>query len=256
MRYAGTGRDVSERAEASALFLHPVGLDRDCVTWLDLPDLRAVTLPGHGERRRARPGLTLADAADEIVGHHTGRFHVVGASLGGMVAMHLALAHPDRVRSLVLACTTPRGDPHVMRSRADDTEARGSAGMLAETMARWFTAEALERDPEAPPIGYARERLLAMRAGALADTWRAIGEHDVVDRLGEIRVPVTCLAGRQDLSTPLAVMRDLAERLPDARLVELDAPHMAFLEKPREFSAAVADHLAWAQDRATLGGQQ
>jgi 3-oxoadipate enol-lactonase len=247
---------VAERSEASTLlFLHPVGLDRECVAWLDLPPVRAVTFPGHGERRRARPGLTLADVADEIAGHHTGPLDVIGASLGGMVAMHLALDHPDRVRSLVLACTTPRGDAQVMNARADDTEARGSADMLTDTMTRWFTAEALERDPDAPPIAFARERLLAMDAGALADTWRAIAGHDVFDRLGEIGVPVTCIAGRRDLSTPLPVMRDLAARLPDARLVELDAPHMAFLERPREFAAAVREHLAWVPDRAGAGSR-
>jgi 3-oxoadipate enol-lactonase len=169
------------------------------------------------------------------------------------VAMHLALAHPDRVRSLVLACTTPRGDAQVMEARAEATEARGAAGMLEDTMTRWFTAGVLERDPDAPPLAYARERLLAMDPGALADTWRAIARHDVLDRLGEIRVPVTCIAGRQDRSTPLPVMQDLAARLPDARLVEMDAPHMAFLERPREFAAAVREHLAWAQDRAREG---
>jgi 3-oxoadipate enol-lactonase len=246
---------MAECSDASTLlFLHPVGLDRDCVAWLDLPPVRAVTFPGHGERSRARPGLTLADMADEIAGHHTGPFDVVGASLGGMVAMHLALAHPDRVRSLVLACTTPRGDAQVMDARADATEARGAAGMLDDTMTRWFTAGALERDPDAPPLAYARDRLLAMDAGALADTWRAIARHDVLDRLGEINVPVTCVAGRQDRSTPLPVMQDLAARLPDARLVEMDAPHMAFLERPWEFAAAVREHLAWV--RGTTEGAQ
>ncbi|WP_433283787.1 alpha/beta fold hydrolase [Pseudonocardia sp. CA-142604] len=239
---------------SSLLFLHPVGLDRWCVEWLDLPPVRAVTMPGHGERERARPGLTLADMADEIVGHSTGPLDVVGASLGGMVAMHLALGHPDRVRSLVLACTTPRGDAAVMNSRADATEDRGSAGMLEDTLTRWFTPAALEADRDTPYMAYARERLLAMDPGALADTWRAIGTHDVLERLGEIRVPTTCIAGTRDLSTPMGVMRDLAARLPDARLVEMDAPHMAFLERPREFSVAVLEHLAWAGAQARTEG--
>jgi 3-oxoadipate enol-lactonase len=248
---------VAQRSESSTLlFLHPVGLDRDCVAWLDLPPVRAVTFPGHGERHRARPGLTLADMADEIAGHHTGPLDVVGASLGGMVALHLALAHRDRVRSLVLACTTPRGDAEVMGARADATEARGSAGMLEDTLTRWFTPGFRAADPDAAPLAYARDRLLAMDAGALADTWRAIGTHDVVERLGEIRVPTTCVAGRQDASTPLPVMQDLAARVPGARLVELDAPHMAFLERPAEFAAAVREHLAWVTDRAPEGAQR
>jgi 3-oxoadipate enol-lactonase len=225
------------------LFLPPVGLDRNAIEHLDLPPMRAVTFPGHGERARARPGLTLADMADEIAGHHAGAFDVVGASLGGMVAMHLAVNHPDRVRSLVLACTTPKGDAEVMRARARETERLGSAGMLQDTLTRWFTPEFLARPGESAPLAYARRRLTETDAGALADTWRAIGAHDVSDRLAEIRVPVTCIAGRVDRSTPLPVMRELAATLPNARLVELDAPHMAFLERPDEFAAQVREHL-------------
>lgn len=229
----------------AVLFLHPVGLDRHAAAFLDLPDVTAVTFPGHGDRRRARPGLTLADMADEIAGHHTGPFDVVGASLGAMVAMHLALDHPGLVRSLVLACTTPDGATETMEARAAATEERGSAGMLDDTMTRWFTADGLASG--AQYLDYSRDRLLAMDPGALADTWRAIGTHHVVDRLGKITVPTTCIAGRVDASTPLEVMRDLDDRLPTSRLVELDAPHMAFMENADEFAAAVRAHLAWVE---------
>jgi 3-oxoadipate enol-lactonase len=128
--------------------------------------------------------------------------------------------------------------------------------MVADTMKRWFTAGALERRSAAPPIAYAYEQLLATDVGVLADTWRAIARHDVRGLLGGIRMPVTCIAGRQDESTPLAVMQDLATRLPDARLVELDAPHMAFLEQPREFATAVQEHLAWVLDRPRHEGSR
>jgi len=229
---------------ATAVFLHPVGLDRRAARWLDLPGLVAPTLPGHGERRRARAGLTLADMADEVAGWTDGPLDVIGASLGGMVALHLALGHPDRVRSLVLACTTARGDLEVMERRALDTEEQGSAGVLDATLRRWFTSEQLAVRPEPAPVAYARERLLATPAAVLADTWRAIGGHDVLDRLGEVTVPVTCLAGTRDEASPLPVMRALADGLAKSRLVEVDAPHMAFLERPAEFTAAVREHLA------------
>ncbi|MGD9989156.1 alpha/beta fold hydrolase, partial [Pseudonocardia sp.] len=162
-----------------------------------------------------------------------------------MVAMHLALDHPGMVRSLVLACTTPDGAPDVMEARAAATEEHGSAGMLDDTMTRWFTADGLASG--APYLDHARERLLAMDPGALADTWRAIGAHHVLDRLGDITVPATCIAGRVDASTPLEAMSDLASRLPAARLVELDAPHMAFMENADEFAAAVRAHLEWVE---------
>jgi 3-oxoadipate enol-lactonase len=232
----------------TTLFLHPVGLDANCVQWLDVPRVEATTFPGHGERARARPGLRLEHMADEIAGWTAGPLDVIGASLGGMVALHLALHHPRRVRSLVLACTTAAGDPDVMRDRAAATEARGSLGMLEETMTRWFTAATVRREPPDPPVAYARERLTAMDAGALADTWRAIGAHDVRARLAGITAPATCVAGLKDVSSPLPVMTELAEGLPHSRLVTMDAPHMAFLEKPDEFSAIVRAHLQWVDD--------
>jgi 3-oxoadipate enol-lactonase len=48
-------------------------------------------------------------------------------------------------------------------------------------------------------------------------------------------------------------MRDLAARIPGSRLVEMDAPHMAFLERPKEFAAAVREHLAWVHGQAPEG---
>lgn len=229
----------------TTLFLHPVGLDANCVQWLDVPQVQAGTFPGHGERARARPGLRLEHMADEIAGWTTGPLDVIGASLGGMVALHLALNHPHRVRSLVLACTTAAGDAAVMSDRAAATEERGSLGMLDETMTRWFTVPTVKGDPLDPPVAYARERLIAMDAGALADTWRAIAAHDVRNRLAAITAPATCIAGLKDLSTPPPVMTELADGLPNSRLVTMDAPHMAFLERPAEFSAFVREHLAW-----------
>jgi 3-oxoadipate enol-lactonase len=78
----------------------------------------------------------------------------------------------------------------------------------------------------------------------------------VRDRLGEIAVPTTCIAGTGDVSSPVPVVRELAAGVPGARLVELDAPHMAFLERPAEFSAAVREHLARVHDRAPEGAKR
>lgn len=235
--------DDERERETRLLFLHPVGLDAGCLQFLDLPGARAATFPGHGDRRRSRPGLSLGDLADEVVGWTTGRLDLVGASLGGMVALHVALDHPERVRSLVLSCTTPYGNPDVMNARAAETEARGAQDMVAQTLDRWFRRETLARVPAAPAVEYARRCLTRMDTGALADTWRAIAGHDVRSRLAEIRIPTTCVAGLHDVSTPPAVAAELADRIPGARLERLDAAHMAHLEQPQHFSDVVRHHL-------------
>lgn len=231
------------------LFLHPVALDSRAAEWLGLDDVIAPTLPGHGERARARSGLTLDDMADEIAGWTDAPVHVVGASLGGMVAMHLALNYPQRVASLALCFTTGRVDPEGMIQRAELTERVGAVGMVDGTMERWFSPEALAAPRQSSGVNYARERLLATSAERVADTWRAIAGHDVLDRLGDLRVPTTCVAGDHDLSTPLAAMESTAAAIPGAELVVLDAPHMGFLERPQEFGVALKMHLDRAERR-------
>jgi 3-oxoadipate enol-lactonase len=229
------------------LVLHAAGLDAVCGDLLGLEGTISVTLPGHGGRRRQRPGLTLCDMADEIAGWVRSPVDVVGLSLGGMVAQHLALAHPDRVRSLVLACTTAQTPTQVLLDRADATEVEATERMVATTLERWFTADFLSRTPEPELLTYARRCLEDIDPRSFADVWRAIAGHDVLDRLGEIPAPTTCLAGTHDVSTPPQELATLAERLPNARYVEIDAPHIALLEQPDEFRRIVRDHLAWVE---------
>ena len=227
---------------SSVLFLHPVALDGRAAEWLGLEDAIAPDFPGHGGSLR-RPGVTLDEVADEIAAATDGPLHVVGASLGGMLALHLAIRHPGRVASLALCFTTARVTPNTMLKRAELTERRGSAAMAQPTMERWFTSEALATEETRPGLRYARERLHATPAGAIADAWRAIAGHDVLDRLPAIDAPTTCIAGTRDESTPLAAMRATADAIPGAELVEVDEPHMGFLEEPDEFVAVLRTHL-------------
>jgi 3-oxoadipate enol-lactonase len=230
--------------EANVVFLHPIALDAGAIGWLDVPGLSAPTLPGFGDRIRARAGLTLDDIADEIAGWTSGPVHLVGCSMGGMVAMHFALRFPERTASLVLGYTVGRVGRPMMLDRAAEVERIGSAGMVEPTMARWFSGPALKKSPLAAGVAYARDRLARTAAGSVADGWRAIAGHDVLDDLRRlVGVPTTCIAGRNDASTPLAAMEQLAAAIPDGRLVITDHPHMGFLEEPAEFSAIVRAHM-------------
>jgi 3-oxoadipate enol-lactonase len=229
------------------VLLTPIGLDAGCWQWLELPaglEVARPEHPGHGSRPRASAQFDLDQIADEVAAAHPGPLHLVGVSLGGMIAQHLALRHPRRVSSLLLACTGPSGDAARMRARAAETEEKGMEGVLEATLERWFTPEALSREPEHPGVAYARRTLLALDPGSFADGWRAIGTHDVLDRLGEIDAPTTCLAGSADPAAPPERMRSLAEAVPGARLSAVEGgPHMLHLERPDEFSAALRRHL-------------
>jgi 3-oxoadipate enol-lactonase len=224
------------------VLLHPIGLDGRCWQWMGLDGAVAYDLLGHGGRPRPAT-LTMADFADDVAANVSGTLDLVGLSMGGMVALHIALRYPGRVRSLVVACSSARADREVLQRRAEMVEQVGMGGVLDETLRRWFTPAALD-DPDHPGVRYARERLLADRAEDFAAAWRAMSQHDVLDHLGRIRVPVTAIAGEQDAASPIEALRAIAEGVANGRLVVLPGPHMLQLEEPGRLTEAIEAHLA------------
>jgi len=229
---------------STLILLTPIGLDAACWDDADLPAVptRRHEFPGFGSRPRAPRQPTMQSLADEVAASYPGLLDLVGVSMGAMVAQNLAIRHPDRVRSLVAACTGAAVDGKAMTRRADEVDAKGMPGILAETLERWFTPEALAA-PQHPGVEYARATLLALDARAFADGWRAIATHDVRDRLSEIDVPTTCILGTADPVGTRERVEEVANGVRRGRLVEIEGPHMLHLEQPAAFSRALRDHL-------------
>ena len=183
-----------------AVLLTPVGLDGDCWQWCDLPgDAHRHVWPGHGDRPLADTPPDIAALADEVAASYDGALDLVGVSLGGMVAQHVAIRHPGRVRSLFAACTTGQGNPETMAERAKIAREDMPAA-IEEAMPRWFTPAFLET--EHPAIAYSRRTLEALNPEAFAQVWEAIATHDALDELPKVSARTTVLAGRQDASSP------------------------------------------------------
>ena len=231
------------------LFLHPFGLDGRAASWLQLPTVLSPSLPNHGGRLVQRPGLAIEDLVDEVVGWLGQPVDVVGCSMGGIVALHLALDFPEKVASLALVCTAASVPREEILSRAVETVESAPEVVVANTLSRWFTPTTLNGTPS-DQVEYAIRQLGSTNRVGLAAVWRAIAEHDVRSRLHEINVPTSCIAGVSDVSTPLAASQELAEGIPGARLEEINGAHMAFLELPDQFASMIRAHLAWAQSSA------
>lgn len=239
----GAQRKNQLAVKGGIVFLHPIGLDRHVWSEVLPPGAIALDFPGHGESGADGVGpVSMTGLADYVLSHLSGPATLVGLSLGGMVAQQIAVREPDAVTSLVVACSTSASDPRVMLDRAAMTRREGMAGSLRITLDRWFTPQALAA-PGHPGLEYARRRLLADDPEIVARYWEAMAEHDVRDQLASVTVPTTFIAGATDPSSPVGVLEGMARAVPGAVLRVVDGPHMLTLERPREFSAVLGEHL-------------
>jgi 3-oxoadipate enol-lactonase len=240
---------VSSRS--TGLLLSPIGLDPRCWEGLDHPwdDTITYTYPGFGDRAPAEEEYRLEDLADEIrdLIHARGgeAVHVVGISMGGMLAQQLAIRHPGTVASLVLVCTGPDSSPAVLRRRAADMETWERTRVVENTLERWFSPETLAKEPPPRGLVYARKVLEEIDRRSFALGWLALAEHDVTARLHEIRVPTTCIAAEHDTAAPVARVRRIADGVPLSRLIVVPGAHLTFLEHPDRFGAELAAHADW-----------
>jgi 2-succinyl-6-hydroxy-2,4-cyclohexadiene-1-carboxylate synthase len=203
------------------------------------PDLR-----GHGTAADRRP-VELGAVVADIAAAAPDRFALAGYSMGGRIALHVALAYPARVERLALiGASAGLADPaeRAERRRADEAWAllleREGIEAFAE---RWAAQPLFAGQPPAVAAAADTERRRQSAAG-LAAALRGLGTGvlpAVWDRLGELTMPVTLLAGEHD-----AKFRALAERMaaeiPNARVsVVAGAGHAAHLEAPAAVSAAL-----------------
>lgn len=242
----GSGPDV--------VLLHGVGLDH--TMWQRcVPELAAhhrvtlVDLRGHGASPPARAGTSLGElAADvvEVLDHiGAGRVHLVGFSLGALVAEHIAACHPSRVGTLSLvssvALRTPEErDAVVRRLRMARSDPVVTADAAVE---RWFDEAWRLQEPAL--VTDVRRTLLAQdQASYLACyTVFATGDEEVGPLLARITAPVLAITGSEDPGSTPDMSRRLASAIPDARVrIVPGARHLLPLERPRELAAALTEH--------------
>jgi len=245
--------------EGEPLLLIP-GLGLNHLSWADevpvyAPEFKVIVFDPRGTGQSSFPegvepsmALLADDAAALLDSLGVDAAHVLGWSLGGMVAQEMALRHPEKIRSLILGASTP-GGPHSVPSE-DWAVAAFTAfltqGVTAPNFLEALLSPAYLADHHSEAVAYV-ERLNAGPATPLQVTMaqvQAMTGHDTYDRLPSITAPTLVIHGADDRLVPAENARILAERIPGAELILVEGTrHLVAPEKPAEVHAAVLDFL-------------
>lgn len=249
-----------------------MGLAADSLAWIfQLPAFaehyRTIVFDNRGVGRSSKPSgpYTIPQMADDaralLDQLGVDRAHVLGVSMGGMIAQELALRSPERVRSLVLACTYAKPDEGVGRQlEASLTLFGGSRGPngeiqvdLSQLDPMTFFQHLLPSVFNAQFIMAELPKLMQVFSGALQFGFSmdailaqvaATQSHDAVERLAHITAPTLVLTGDADLLIPPHNSELLAARIPGAKLVTIPGGSHGFnFETPDLFNRAVLEFL-------------
>ena len=192
------------------------------------------------------------DAAALIEKLGLGPVHFCGLSLGGIVAMRLAIGRPDLIRSLVLLDTTADAEPYKLKYKAMTVMARlFGVGFVAPAIMPALYGKTTLNDPARAGKRHEWTQQLIMNRTSI---WRAangvLERKSIYGELGEIVAPTLVMVGDEDVSTPKALADRIAGAIPQAKLIVLPgAGHGSTLEQPAIVTAAIGAFLDAQSER-------
>ena len=256
IHYEVTGR----KSAPPVLMIQGLGMDKTgwilqrlALSWR----YRVIAFDNRGSGRSDKPhgDYDLKQMADDAIAvldaAGVDRAHVMGASMGGAIAQIIGVMHPDRTRSLTLACTACRNQPWrvgLLSSWADQAK-RDGVGAMAGQAARWVIGPRSFRRI-VPVLGWLGPLGFGRSSEAFAGQVAAIvaADDSLADELGIIAVPTLVIVGNQDILTPRGDSEELAERIPTAELVVISgAAHGLMIEHASTFNRVVGDFLHRAE---------
>jgi 3-oxoadipate enol-lactonase len=207
---------------------------------------------GHGLTSAPHGAYTLFQLADDVDGLLDAlaieEVHFVGLSMGGMVGQILGVRHPQRLRSLTLCdtvCHTPLSAHAMWDERIGQVEAHGMSGIIEPTLQRWLTTPFREAHPDV--VERIRDLLRATPPHGYVGACLAIKALDTRAGLARIHCPTLVVTGEQDAGAPVEVAREIASRIPNARLKVMPrAAHLAPIEQADAFLTDLDEFLGHA----------
>lgn len=239
------------RGNTPIVFVHALGLDltywdKQIEALCDEFDVMAFDLPGHGQSIGDPSGWTIQQAtgvlAAVIRSTDASSAHVVGLSVGSMLAQSLAIQEPSLVRSLTLIGSATTFTPEartLLSSLSELTEAQGMQGIVQSSLPYWFSEKTKFRRPDI--VDRTAKTLLRADPEIHAAMWRMVSNFDLANSIHQITCPVLILVGDEDASTPIASSQVIASLIPGSEMhIVKGGGHMLPFEKP----SAVNEHLA------------
>jgi 3-oxoadipate enol-lactonase len=230
------------------------GLADDLESWgFQMPalleaGLRILRFDNRGIGKSDRPAgpytsRLLADDAKALVDHlGLTDVHLMGVSMGGMIAQEYALAYPEDLKSLTLACTYASPGPFCSRMFsfwADLARTSGVPAVMRDVTLWAFTVPFFEKRPDDAVEFEAAMAALDQSVEAYLAQLNVIQTHDTTDRLARIAVATLVLAGEEDILIPVRLSRRLHEAIPGAQWATVPGGHACLWETPDPFNEAL-----------------
>ena len=166
------------------------------------------------------------------------RAHFCGLSMGGMIGMWLGINASDRLATLTLANTAARIGPVTMwNERIAVVMTAGMSAISDAAVARWFTPGFVTENPDV--VAKVKSAMERTSPEGYAQCCAAVRDADFNDDVARIATPVLVINGAHDVATPPTEGHFLAQRIPGARCVTLNAAHLSNIEAPLEFGDAL-----------------
>ncbi|MEQ9640105.1 MAG: alpha/beta fold hydrolase [Alphaproteobacteria bacterium] len=234
------------------LFLHGIGGNQDSFDaqlphFADRYHAVAWDMPGYGATPLPAEPLTfdlLADAAASLIDAlAVEQAHIVGHSMGGMVAQSLVRRHPGRVASLALTCTSPAfGKPggdfqaKFLAARLQPLDEGRTPADFADALVDGMWGDFDDAEAKARAAG----SMKALTAATYRAALNCIVTFDERENLPHIACPTLCLAGEKDTTAPPAVLEKMAVKIPGAVYgCMAGVGHLANIERPDLFNGAI-----------------